>query len=626
MKCLKCHFEMSGSHGLCPHCGFRLTQPVVPASLGSRRPALLISLCLLAVLILASAVGFFVYRAKQARIAAYRSRVEAERADKLRLKKLEVEHGNSAGAPELHAHGKLYFAPVGRQAISLESLAEYYRQKFGIEITTLPPVQLPASACVPDRSQCIAEEVIAAMSNTYPEIARNSGSMIAFTDEDIFSPALGWDFTYSFHSARIGVISTRRMDPSFWGDPPDNTYRLAATKQMITKYIGLQYFHLTESLDPSSVLFSPLTPDGGSDDIYESDLHPEASANGQRGTGYPCFSFTYSYQEHSVKPEQPFLYNCEYHNPVNSTDEEIFETDLLWAQFTQRSLDLQLDSSPSIEFKRGYNSAYNHMGMTFGWGGNHSYNQWLSSDGLASLSYMQIKHEDEHPDYFGRQDSKRGYDPFAIYESHDNETYGARITSYGGYYKLLYRNGDNAKFSSCTANSHCYWFAYQDARGSLTFDRGSAQELRQLRASDHQGINLELDGEQRTTKATATNGASISYEYDDAGCLARVYRMDGQITLYGYDPEHRMQSISVAPHAGAEFEQILAVEYDSGGRVVKETLRGIGTYQIQYVVDAEEHVSSLQITTPEGEILEFTVGQKSYLVRSAKTQFPYKQP
>ena len=626
MKCSKCHSEISPSPGLCPHCGFRVTQPVVPASLGSRRPALLILLCLSVVFVIASAVGFFVYRAKQARIDAYRRSVEAEKADRLRLKKLEVEHGNPVGAAELHAHGKLYFVPVGRQAISVESLAEYYRQKFGIEITTLPLVKLPASACVRDRGQCIAEEVMAAMSNTYPEVARNSGTMIAFTDEDIFPSELGWDFTYSLHSARIGVVSTRRMDPSFWGDPPNNAYRLAATKQMVTKYIGLQYFHLTESFDPSSVLFSPLTPDGGPDEIYESDVHPEASANGQRGTGYPCFSFTYSYQEHTVKPEQPFLYNCEYHNPVNSTDEEIFETDLFWAQFTQRSLDLQLDSSPSIQLKRGYNSAYNNMGLTFGWGGSHFYNQWLSSDGLESLSYLHINHEDEHPEYFGRQDSKRGYDPFAIYESHDSETYGARITSFAGYYRLLYRNGDTAKFSSCTANSHCYWFAYQDAKGSLTFDRGPAQELRQLMASDHQAINFELDGQQRTTKATATNGASISYEYDDAGCLARVYRMDGQITFYQYDSEHRMQSISVAPHAGAEFEQILAIEYDSGGRVVKQTIRGIGTYQIQYVVDSEGHVSSSQITTPEGEILVLAVGQKNYLVRNTKIQFPYKQP
>src|SRR5258707_7500607 len=94
----------------------------------------------------------------------------------------------------------------------------------------------------------------------------------------------GWDGNSRIAtvSSRMGVVSTRRMDPSFWGGRPDNAVRLASTKQMLTKYIALQYFHLPESFDPTSNLFSPLTPDAGPDDIYESDLHSEASANCSR--------------------------------------------------------------------------------------------------------------------------------------------------------------------------------------------------------------------------------------------------------------------------------------------------------------------------------------------------------
>jgi len=68
---------------------------------------------------------------------------------------------------------------------------------------------------VPERNQCIAEEVIGAMASAYSDIARNPESvMIALTDEDIFPKELGWNFTYSLHSARLGVVSTRRMDPA----------------------------------------------------------------------------------------------------------------------------------------------------------------------------------------------------------------------------------------------------------------------------------------------------------------------------------------------------------------------------------------------------------------------------
>ena len=175
-----------------------------------------------------------------------------------------VEHGHVASPEDLHGHGKLYFVPVGRQAIFVRSLAEYYANKFGIQIYILPEVTLGPAAWVPQRNQYIAEGVTAAMVNAYPEIARNPESvMIALTDEDIFPKEMGWEFTYGNHSSRIGVVSTRRMDPAFWGGRPDNALRLASTRQMLTKYIALQYFHLPESPDPTSDCFRRLPPTQG---------------------------------------------------------------------------------------------------------------------------------------------------------------------------------------------------------------------------------------------------------------------------------------------------------------------------------------------------------------------------
>jgi len=239
-------------------------------SLGRRNPLRLILLCFLflsIVVLIAERVGPELYRQVQANRHS-QERSKGTPASTVRLSRLPVEHGGVAKPEELHGHGKLYFVPIGHQALSVQSLADYYNQKFRIEITVLPQVNLKHGACVPERDQCIAEEIIAAMTNAYPEIARNPESvMIALTDEDIFPQEMGWDFTYSLHAGRIGVISTRRMDPTFWRQAPDEGFRLASVKQMLTKYIAMQYFHLPESLDPTSVLFSPLTPDGGSDNI-----------------------------------------------------------------------------------------------------------------------------------------------------------------------------------------------------------------------------------------------------------------------------------------------------------------------------------------------------------------------
>src|SRR5262249_46078255 len=144
---------------------------------------------------------------------------------------------------ELHGYGTLYFVPVGSQAIAAQSLADYYKEKFGTDITVLPPVAIRPADCLPERRQCVAEELEVEMTSAYPEIARNPDSvMIGLTDEDIFPRGLGWRFTYSLHGTRVGIVSTRRLNPSFWGGQPDEAAQLASTKQMLTKYVALMYY------------------------------------------------------------------------------------------------------------------------------------------------------------------------------------------------------------------------------------------------------------------------------------------------------------------------------------------------------------------------------------------------
>ena len=563
---------------------------------------------------------------REARAAASQEKPKETHRIEVRSTRFPVEHGRVANPEDLHGHGKLYFAPVGRQAIFVRSLAEYYAQKFSIQIYLLPEVKLAPSACVPERNQCIAEEVIGAMANAYPDIARNPESvMIALTDEDIFPKELGWNFTYSLHSDRMGVVSTRRMDPAFWGGTPDNAVRLASTKQMLTKYIALEYFHLPESFDPTSVLFSPLTPNGGPDDIYESDLHSESSANGQRGQPFPCLHFAYSYATHEVRADEPVLSECKYVNPAESIDEETFETNLGWGQLTQRSVDIELHSTPAIELKRGYSSGYRHpSALALGWNTNHSYNTGLISDGLASLSYIDIIREEGATDYLARTTPGRGFDPAAIYESRNYETYGARLTWERDHYKLQYRDGAWATFLACDAPAaHCYMSGYQDSQGnSLRFVRGPNRELRQLTASDNQGISFQLDDQRRTIKAESTNGKQVSYEYDAVGCLARVRRADGQQTLYEYDPAHRMTSMSVISSPGAAQETVLKNEYDSRGRVITQTLKGIGSFHIEYLAVTDGYSSRVKVTTPAGDVLEISIGSNSYVARSQHVQFP----
>ncbi len=536
-----------------------------------------------------------------------------------------VEHGDAVRPEELHGHGQLYFVPVGAQAIPVQSLADYYLEKFGTQITVLPQVDIRAADCVPERRQCVAEELEAEMTTAYAEIARNPDSvMIALTDEDIFPRELGWRFTYSLHGVRIGIVSTRRMNPAFWGGQPNDAARLASTKQMLTKYVAMMYYRIPASFDPTSVMYTPLKPNGGSDDLHESDLHPEASANGRRGTPYPCLSFTYSYQKHEIMPVDSALTDCKYGIPVHA-EEEAFEVILPSGALLQRSLDAGLDSTPAIEFRRGYSTGYTApMEFGLGWGVNHSYNAWLSSNGLSQLTYIDINGEASMEDRLERLDSGRGFNASSVYESHSYETYGARMKWESGHYTLRYRDGASSTFYDCdNSRMRCYWNSYQDAKGNtLDFDRGPHRELRQLSARDNQGIRFQYDDRQRMTEARTTDGKTIGYEYDDDGCLAKVVRADGQVTLYSYDSGHRMTSVTVVRKPGAKPEEILVFEYDARGRIVKQTLANIGAYEIEYLAANGALASELRVTDPAGQVLRIAVDDDDYVVRAQSIQFP----
>ncbi|HKV95190.1 MAG TPA: DUF6531 domain-containing protein [Candidatus Angelobacter sp.] len=547
-------------------------------------------------------------------------------ADSIPADRGPVEHGNVADPSTLESHGKLYFVPMGRQAISPQSLAKYYRQKFNIKITVLPALKPSSLACEGGESKCIAEEMLIQTEEAFPEVSRDPDSVvIILTDEDIYPRSLGWNFTYSFHSGyHIGIVSSRRMDPTFWGDPPNQAILLASEKQMLTKYIAQMYFHVPISHDPTSVMYQPLTPNGAPDDLYESDLHSEESANGLRGSGWPCISYTYSYKTGELKTLSPVITDCDQISAPSSMDEETFQTELGRGQFIQRSMDLQLNSVPPIEFRRGYLSTYN-VPMAFGYGANHDYNSWLNSDGAVNLTFIDIMHEDGSNDHLRRITPGRGFSANVAFESKDDgeEIYGSRMTWAGGRFKLTNRDGSWSTYLPC-ADSRCYWAGYQDSKGnSLRFDRGSRLELQRLTSQDQKGIEFQSDAQVRITDATATDGRHVSYVYSNAGDLTEVRRADGQITLYGYDRAHHMTSVAVQ-RPGQTPRVLITNEYDDQGWLVRQTLADGSVYTMEHGAIVNRVARRVALHEPSGLTLNIRLSDSDFEARSTPVRFAAK--
>jgi predicted Zn-dependent protease len=74
-----------------------------------------------------------------------------------------------------------------------------------------------------------------------------------------------WAFGFTYRvENRFAVVSSARMNPIILGRPADPVLLQTRLRKMITKNLGILYFHLPQSNDPSSVLYRSIL---GIDDL-----------------------------------------------------------------------------------------------------------------------------------------------------------------------------------------------------------------------------------------------------------------------------------------------------------------------------------------------------------------------
>lgn len=154
----------------------------------------------------------------------------------------------------LNGSGKLYLVPLGEfSKLVAEELASYYKTKYGISAETLPTVHIPPSARNPERQQLIAEEAVDLMRRVNSEISGNPNAiLIGLTTEDMYISQYDWRFSFSWREqGKYAVVSSGRMN---LGNVSEDETRKRFRK-MVTKNVGILYFHLPQSDDPRSVLY-----------------------------------------------------------------------------------------------------------------------------------------------------------------------------------------------------------------------------------------------------------------------------------------------------------------------------------------------------------------------------------
>jgi len=188
----------------------------------------------------------------------------AARAQYESLRKLDPEMAagliEDGGLLEAREKGKekLYFVPLSNfSAASLTKLANYCKQKTGIEVTLIQPVPFALSTIDKQRQQVIAEEAIELIKLRYPNLAADPNAIvIGLTDEDMYIRKYDWQFAFTYRKeTRFAVVSTARMNPVNLGQPANNVLLESRMRKMVLKDIGLLYYLFTSNRNPESVLY-----------------------------------------------------------------------------------------------------------------------------------------------------------------------------------------------------------------------------------------------------------------------------------------------------------------------------------------------------------------------------------
>jgi len=348
-----------------------------------------------------------------------------------------------ASRDQLHGSGQIYLIPIGDTAhLITPSLLQYYRTTYGLLLQVLPSLPVPEWARDEARQQLVADELIEAMRRAYPERAASLNSvLIGLTDEDIYISELDWKFALNFRETPHElVISTARLNPSYYGRPESPSLLETRLRKLITKNIGLSFYGLALTGDSRSVLYSDVetmeTLDAMGDDYSARD------ARSRRGdtheVGDPCFTVRHYYSSKKNRIDSPYLTGCS--KTHGETDLEVLNIYLRYGMLLSRRTDFYLPGSLPLELSRVVRTQ-DSRSRVFGIGGNHSLNIFPVGNEWP-FTWMDLISEDGGRLHYLRSDWGASYwDATYVVEPTTTDFYSSYITWNWPGWKLLRQDG-----------------------------------------------------------------------------------------------------------------------------------------------------------------------------------------
>jgi predicted Zn-dependent protease len=154
---------------------------------------------------------------------------------------------------------RICFVPLGQVDPDLVSnLVKYYRDEYELEIGVLSPSAIPADMINPGRKQIGCESLADYMGTLFPaDLADPNVVLIGLTPLDLYDEHRDWRFELGcadWSGPSRGAVSTYRMHLGTIRMVDDERV-FSRTRKLVTKYVGLMYYDLSPSYDPTSPMY-----------------------------------------------------------------------------------------------------------------------------------------------------------------------------------------------------------------------------------------------------------------------------------------------------------------------------------------------------------------------------------
>ncbi len=154
---------------------------------------------------------------------------------------------------------RVCFVPLGKVDPGIVgSLVDYYSQQYGIQTAVLYPSSVPADFVSTEREQIDGQTLTAYMGDLFPaDFQDPEVVLVGLTPLDLYAWDTDWNFELGYaewSGPGHAVVSTYRMNLGHDGLVSKSKV-LERTRKMVTRYIGLTYFRMESSNDPTSPMY-----------------------------------------------------------------------------------------------------------------------------------------------------------------------------------------------------------------------------------------------------------------------------------------------------------------------------------------------------------------------------------